>query len=66
MLFHARHTQKNGAVSKVINNLFLALHGHNTHCQQQELSKFLLRYQQFASYACCGAAEPVSEMVSQQ
>jgi hypothetical protein len=30
------------------------------------LSKFLVRYQQFASHAYCGAAEPVSKMASQQ
>jgi hypothetical protein len=36
------------------------------HCQQQELSKFLLLYQQFAYHAYCGAAGPVSKMVSQQ
>jgi len=32
-------------------NLFLTLHGHNVHHQQQQLSKFLMRYQQFASHA---------------
>jgi hypothetical protein len=46
--------------------VFLILHGHNIHCQQWELSKFLMRYQQFASYAYCGAAGPVSKMASQQ
>ena len=32
-------------------NLFLTLHGHNVHRQQRQLSKFLMRYQQFASHA---------------
>ena len=36
-------------------NLFLTLHGHNIHRQQRQLSKFLMRYQQFASHAYCGA-----------
>jgi hypothetical protein len=36
------------------------------HCQQWELSTFLMRYQQFASHAYCGAAGPVSKMASQQ
>ena len=47
-------------------NLFLTLHGHNVHRQQQQLSKFLMRYQQFASHAYCGAVGPVSKMASQQ
>jgi hypothetical protein len=51
---------------KLIKNLFLALHGHNIHCQKRELSKFLKRYQQFAFHAYCGAAEPASQMASQQ
>jgi hypothetical protein len=42
------------------------LHGHNTHHQQRELSEFLIRYQQFASYAHCRPAGPVSKMASQQ
>jgi hypothetical protein len=49
------YSQKNGAVLKV-----------NVHRQQQQLSKFLIFYQQFASHAYCGAAEPVSKMASQQ
>jgi hypothetical protein len=49
-----------------IKNLFLTLHGHNIHCQQRELSKFLMRYQQFASHAYCGATEIVSKMASQR
>jgi hypothetical protein len=48
---------------KLIKNVFLTLHGHDIHCQQWDLSKFLLRYQQFASHAYCGAAGPVSNMV---
>ena len=47
-------------------NLFLTLHGHNVHRQQRQLSKFLTRYQLFASHAYCGAAGPVSKMASQQ
>ena len=41
---------------KLTRNLFLALHGHNIHRQQLQLSKFLMRYQQFASRAYCGAS----------
>ena len=52
---------------KLTRNLFLTLHGHNIHRQQQQqLSKFLMRYQQLASLAYCGAAGPVSKMASQQ
>ena len=51
---------------KLTRNLFLTLHGHKVHRQQRQLSKFLLRYQQFASHAYCGAAGPVSKMASQQ
>jgi hypothetical protein len=51
---------------KLTRNLFLTLHGHNLHLQQRQLSKFLMRYQQFASHAYCGAAGPVSKMASQQ
>ena len=36
---------------KLTRNLFLTLHGQNIHRQQRQLSKFLMRYQQFASYA---------------
>jgi hypothetical protein len=47
------HTQKNGMISKV-DKKFIP---HPTWVQhtlspQQKLSKFLLRYQQFASHAC--------------
>jgi hypothetical protein len=51
---------------KLTRNLFLTLLGHNVHRQQRQLSKFLMRYQQFASHAYCGAAGPVSKMASQQ
>jgi len=51
---------------KLTGNLFLTLHGHNLHRQQQQLSEFLMRYQQFASHAYCGAAGSVSKMASQQ
>ena len=37
---------------KLTRNLFLTLRGHNVHRQQRQLSKFLMRYQQFASHAC--------------
>jgi hypothetical protein len=50
---------------KLLNNLFLTLHGHNIHCRQREL-KFLKRYQQYASHAYYGAAGQVSKTVSQQ
>ena len=62
---YAGYTQKNGAVSKV-NKKFLILHGYNVHRQQRQLSKFLMRYQQFAFHAYCRAAGPVSKMASQQ
>ena len=64
-LFYTGYTQKNGTVSKD-NKKFLTLHGHNVHRQQRQLSKFLMRYQQCASHAYCGAAGPVSKMASQQ
>jgi hypothetical protein len=51
---------------KLLKTLFLTLHGHNIHCQQRELSKFLMLYQQFTSHAYCGVAGPVSKMASQQ
>jgi len=51
---------------KLTRNLFLTSHGHNVHRQQRQLSKFLMRYQQFASHAYCVAAGPVSKMASQQ
>ena len=51
---------------KLTRNLFLTLHWYNVHRQLRQLSKFLMRYQRFASHAYCGAAEPVSKMASQQ
>jgi hypothetical protein len=51
---------------KLLRNLFVILHRHNIYCQQQELSKFLMRYHQFASHTYVGAVEPVSKMASQQ
>ena len=36
---------------KLTRNLFLTLHGQNVQRQQWQLSKFLMRYQQFASHA---------------
>ena len=51
---------------KLKRNLFLTLHGHNVQRQQRQLSKFLMRYQQFAFHAYCGAAGSVYKMVSQQ
>ena len=47
-------------------NLFLTLHGQNVHRQQRQLSKFRMRYQQFAFHAYCGAAGSVSKMAPQQ
>jgi len=47
---------------KLTITLFLTLHGHNVHRQQRQLSKFLMRFQQFASHAYCGAAGPVFKM----
>jgi hypothetical protein len=51
---------------KLTRYLFLTLHGQNVHSHQRQLSKFLMRYQQFASRAYCGAARSVSKMASQQ
>ena len=47
-------TQRVVRFQKLTRNLFLTLHGHNVHRQQRQLSKFLMRYQQFASHAYCG------------
>jgi hypothetical protein len=62
IIFHKRMAR----FKKLIRNLFLTLHGHSIHCQQQELSKFLMGFQQFASHAYCRAAGLVSKMASQQ
>jgi hypothetical protein len=40
---------------KLTRNSFLTLHSQNVHHQRQ-LSKFLMRYQQFDSHACRGAS----------
>ena len=49
----------NGAVSKVNKKFISHLTGQDVHRQQRQLSKFLMRYQQFAR-ACllrgCGAS----------
>jgi hypothetical protein len=50
---------------KLTRNLFFTLHGQNVHRQQRQLSKFLMRCQQFASHSYYGAAGPVSKMASQ-
>jgi hypothetical protein len=46
--------------------LFLTLYGYEIHCQQRELFTFVLRYEQFASHAYCGATGPDSKMASKQ
>jgi G:T-mismatch repair DNA endonuclease (very short patch repair protein) len=50
------HTQKNGAVSKVNKKFMSHNTRHNIHRQRRQLSKFLMRYQQFASHAYCVAS----------
>ena len=52
----------NGAVSKVNKKFISHLTWANVHRQQRQLSKFLMRYQQFAFHAYCGAAGPVYKM----
>jgi hypothetical protein len=50
----------------ILRNVFLTLHGHKILCQQQQqLLKFHICYQQFASRAYCGVVRPVSKMASQ-
>ena len=51
---------------KLTRNVYLTLHGHNVHRQRRQVSKFVMRYEQFASHAYCGVAEPVSKMASQE
>jgi hypothetical protein len=41
--YYTGDVQKNGAVQKLIRNLFLTLRKHNVHRQQRQLSKFLMR-----------------------
>jgi hypothetical protein len=50
----------------LIKMLFLIERGHTIHYQQPELSRFLTRFQQFASLAYFGAARSVSKMASEQ
>ena len=60
------YTKRMVRFQKLTRNLYLTLHGQNLHRQQRQLSKFLMRYQQFAFHAYCGAAGSVSKMASQQ
>jgi len=65
--YYTGYTQRNGAVSKV-NKKFIS---HLTRAQmyisqQWQLSKFLMRYQQFASHAYSRVAGSVSKAASQQ
>ena len=53
-------------IQKLTRNFFLSLHWYNVHRQQRQLSRNLMRYQQFTSHAYCGAAGPFSKMASQQ
>ena len=48
---------------KSTRNLFLTLHGHNVHRQQQQVSKFLMRNQKTLLMLTAGS---VSKMASQQ
>jgi len=63
---NTEYTQRMLRIQKLTRNLFLILHGHNVHRLQRQLSKFIMRYQQFASHAYCGTAGPVSKMASHQ
>ena len=56
LLYNTGYTHKNGAVSEVNKKFISHLTQHNVHHQQQQLSKFLMRYQQFTSHAYCGAS----------
>ena len=53
-------------IQKLTRNLFLTLHLQNVHRQQRQLSKFLMRYQQFAFHAYCAAVGSVYKMAPQQ
>jgi hypothetical protein len=64
MILHKREVQFQKLLRLI--NSFLILHGHNICCQQWELCKFLMRYQQFASHAYYRTTGPVSKMASQQ
>jgi hypothetical protein len=63
---HRGHAQRMVRFQKLLQNVFLTLHGHKVHSQQRDLSKSLMRYQQFASLAYCAAARPVCKMASKQ
>jgi hypothetical protein len=65
MYIYIGYTQKNGAVLKV-NKKFISHLSRAQRTPQWQLSKFLMRYQQFASHAYCGAAGPVFKMASHQ
>jgi hypothetical protein len=61
LFFHSvntKYSQKMAQIQKLTRNLFLTLHGHNVHCQQRQLSKFLVHYQQLVFHAYCGAPGP--------
>jgi len=66
MYLYTGYTQKMVRIQNLTRNLYHILHGQNVHHQQHQMSKFLIRYQQFASHAYCGAAGPFSKMASQQ
>ena len=64
LAFHIQDIHKRMVrFQKLTRNLFLTLHGHNVHRQQRQLSKFLMRYQQFASRAYCVATGPVRRTI---
>jgi hypothetical protein len=48
-----RHSQKNGAVSKVDKKFISHPTWTQQNCQQRKLSKFLMRYEQFVSHSYC-------------
>jgi len=54
---------------KLTRNPFLTLYGHNVHRQQQQLSKFLVRYQHSKrstqkAFSCCDAILETGPAVS--
>ena len=49
---------------KLTRNLFITLHGHSVHRQQRQLSKFVMRCQQFACRAYCDAILETGPAVS--
>ena len=56
----------NGAVLKVNKKFISHLTRAQLYRQQRQLSKFLMRYQQFAFHAYCRAARSVYKMAPQQ